>query len=86
MKAFIITYLVTGIIYYIASTFDVIKFVGSSEKEEDINDLNSFKENFHKAMGMSWKILSYIYFPVTLAGWFLFMLWMILSLPFKRRK
>ena len=81
---FAIVYIITGVIYYIMSITGMVDYFKGSGKE-GLEDLPEFKKGFQKSMGICWKILAYIYMPIMLVMWLLLMIWMIISLPFKRK-
>ena len=80
----IIIYCFLGLIFCAASVVKSAYFAVEEEKMKEIQDISEFKEKVQKYLGVSWKILSYIFAPFMFMAGIVCFLIMIISSLFKK--
>ena len=80
--ALTITYIIFGLVYYSGSIIGMIKLFKSNEL--DLNNLESLKKSYQGAMGVCWKIAGYLFMPILLVIYVVFITYLLISTMLRR--
>ena len=80
LTASILVYIGFGLVYYSGSLIGLIRMVKS---EDAFADLKSLRKDYQGAMGVCWKILGYIFLPIFIVLYTIFIAYMMISVTIK---